>query len=89
MNGRAVHPRVSCDVTCIKHAGSTMVYYVLYKHELLQYIRELCVCQPTILTDHCAVSFTLCCGAESQSNGDNVNQSYEENDHESVLLSYK
>jgi len=32
---------------------------------------------------------SLCCGAESQSNGDNVNQSYEETDLESVLLSYK
>ena len=32
---------------------------------------------------------SLCCGEESQSNGDNVNQSYEETDLESVLLSYK
>ena len=55
MNGRAEDPRVACDFTCIKHAGSSMVDYVLCKHELLQYIRELCVCQPTILTDHCVV----------------------------------
>ena len=49
----------------------------------------MCVCEPTRLTEHCAVSFTLCCSKELQSNDDNVNQNDEENDLESVLFSYK
>ena len=72
MNGRTGDPRVSCELKCIKNAGSSIVDYVLCKHDMLQCIREFCVCQPTILTDHCVVSFTLCCGAELQSNGDNA-----------------
>ena len=83
MNGRAGDPRVSCDCTC------SMVDYVLCKHDMLQCIRELCVCEPILLTDQCAVSVTLCCSAYLKHNDDNVIQRYEENDLESVLLSYK
>ena len=89
MNGRAGDPRVSCDFTCIKHASSSMVDYVLCKHAMLQCIREFCVCEPILLTDQCAVSVTLCCSAYFKHNDDNVIQRYEENDLESVLLSYK
>ena len=38
MNGRAGDPRVSCEFTCIKHAGSTMVDMKCYS------IFVSCVC---------------------------------------------
>ena len=59
MNGRVCEDGNVGKYTCIKSAGSSVVDYVLCKPDLMECFAKFNVCEPNILSDHCAISFSI------------------------------
>lgn len=57
MNGRFGDPHGK--FTCVKHAGSSTVDYVLCKCEIMKLFKSFEIEDPNILSDHCIINFSI------------------------------
>jgi hypothetical protein len=79
MNGRLGIDKLFGNFTCIKHNGSSVVDYVLCKKDLMQLFNRFYIDIPNILSDHCAVNFSLRSAVDNRctSNDNNISQKSE------------
>ena len=50
--------------------GRSVVDYVLSSSDLIQHVESFCICEPTILSDHCPWRFSLCSALVSNNRHD-------------------
>ncbi|KAL4233737.1 hypothetical protein ACF0H5_008417 [Mactra antiquata] len=83
MNGRIGDLNRSGNFTCVKESGCSVVDYVLCKPNLLPFFESFYIHDPNIISDHCAISFSLKCvssicnvGIEQPKNHERLNYTY-------------
>ena len=59
LNGRIGEDAGIGDYTYVGHIGRSVVDYVLSSSDLIQHVEYVCICEPTILSDHCSLRFSL------------------------------
>ena len=85
MNGRVCEDERKGAFTCVKNAGCSLVDYVLCKPELMRCFTRFVVQEPNVMSDHCAISFSIGCNTANM-NLENVQKkcNYSRNEYKYV-----
>lgn len=86
-NGRVCEDKQYGKYTCIKAAGSSLVDYVLCMSDLFPFFSRFVVSEPSILSDHCHIQFTI--QTNTHHNTEPHNNTDGNNEHTPIDFIYK